>query len=80
MSTLDLQSTVLLLARKVSRLTELMSPWIGMDEMCKRYDVTAKTLTAKTLTAMERRGEIPYRITSRWNRSELQQWEQQRSA
>ena len=75
MSTQDLQSVVMLLAREVSRLTELMSPWIGMDEMCKRYDVTAKTLTA-----MERRGEIPYRITSRWNRSELQQWEQQRSA
>ena len=71
----DLQSTVMMLAREVSRLAEMLNPWVSIDEMCARYSVTPKTLTA-----MERRGEIPFRISSRWNRTTLQQWEQLRSA
>jgi len=71
MTTADLQTTVMMLAREVGRLTELLSPWVSLDEMCKRYEVTSKTLLA-----MERRGQIPYRVNGRWNRSELQQWEQ----
>lgn len=74
-NTENLQSTVMLLAREVSRLTELLSPFVSTDEMCKRYDCTGQTLTA-----MERRGDIPQRVKGRWSRSELQQWEQRRSA
>lgn len=75
MNTVELERVVLLLAREVSRLTELLSPYVGTDEMCVRYDCTGQTLTA-----MERRGDIPQRVKGRWSRSELQQWEQRRSA
>lgn len=75
MTPADLQATVMMLAREVGRLTEMLSPWVSFDEMSKRYEVTHKTLTA-----MERRGEIPFRVNGRWNRSELQQWEQRKSA
>jgi hypothetical protein len=74
MTSSDMQHALQLLTREVSRLTELLSPWVSIDEMCKRYNVTPKTLTA-----MERRGDIPERTKGRWNRSELQQWEQRRS-
>ena len=71
----QLESIVLKLAAEVARMAELLSPFVSTDEMCKRYDCTAQTLTA-----MERRGDIPLRIRGRWSRSELQQWEQRRLA
>jgi hypothetical protein len=74
MSNAELQSTVLMLAREVGRLTEMLNPFVGTEEMCRRYNCTGQTLTA-----MERRGEIPMRTRGKWSRSELQQWEQRRS-
>lgn len=47
-----------------------LSPYIGTDEMCKRYGVTGQTLLA-----MERRNEIPTRVRGRWLRSEVVAWE-----
>ena len=66
MTTADLQSTVLMLVREVSRLTELLSPFVSTDEMCRRYDCTPKTLNN-----MERDGRIPFRKNGKWNRTEL---------
>lgn len=71
MSTAELHTVVMKLAKEVSRLSELLSPWVSLDEMCQRYGVTSKTLVA-----MEKRGEIPWRTHGRWNRAALQQWEQ----
>jgi len=42
------------LRQEFAHLAAVHSPWIGMDEMQKRYDCTGKTLLA-----MERRKEIP---------------------
>jgi hypothetical protein len=66
-------SMVQLLAAEVARLSAALSPWVSTDEMCARYGVTLKTLGA-----MERRGEIPFRVRGRWLRSELLEWEMQR--
>ena len=70
MSTADLQNTVMLLVREVSRLTEMLSPYVSTDEMCKRYDCTPKTLNN-----MERDGRIPFRKGGKWNRTELVKFE-----
>lgn len=67
---LALQTLVLKLLQEVARLVDLQSPWITNEEMCQRYSVTPKTLTA-----MEKRGDIPTRARGRWLRSELLQWE-----
>ena len=69
------QNTIALLFKEICRLTDLLSPWVGADEMRARYDVTMQTLKD-----MERRGEIPVRTNGRWSRSELLQWEQRRAA
>lgn len=61
---------VMALAREVARLSALVAPWVQADEMAARYGVTPQTLTA-----MERRGEIPFRVRGRWMRSELMEWE-----
>lgn len=74
MTTTDMQSTILKLVQEVGRLTDLLSPWVSPDEMCKRYDVTQQTLRA-----MERDGRLPTRHAGRWSRSELLQWETRRS-
>ena len=66
----SLLSVVNLLAAEVARLSALLAPWVGSDEMLARYGVTIKTLAA-----MEKRGEIPYRVRGRWLRSELLEWE-----
>ncbi|NVO08218.1 MAG: hypothetical protein HXX19_20790 [Rhodoferax sp.] len=65
-----LLSVVNLLVAEVARLSAALSPWVGSDEMLARYGVTIKTLAA-----MEKRGEIPYRVRGRWLRSELLEWE-----
>ena len=65
-----LLAAVNILAAEVARLSSALSPWVGSDEMLARYGVTIKTLGA-----MERRGEIPYRVRGRWLRSELLEWE-----
>ena len=66
----DLQSTVLMLAREVGRLTAMLSPYVSTDEMCQRYDCTPKTLNN-----MERDGRIPFRKLGKWNRTELMRFE-----
>ncbi|MEH3087679.1 MAG: hypothetical protein PGN26_14360 [Xylophilus ampelinus] len=58
------------LIREVSNLSQQLSPWVGVAEMEKRYGVTLKTLTA-----MERRGDLPLRHKGRWSRVELIEWE-----
>jgi hypothetical protein len=63
------------LTRAVQDLASQMSPWISTQEMCKRYDCTAKTLNA-----MERRGDIPWRVKGRWNRAEVIEWEARQAA
>lgn len=65
-----LLAAVNILAAQVARLSAVLAPWVGSDEMLARYDVTIKTLAA-----MEKRGEIPYRVRGRWLRSELLEWE-----
>lgn len=75
MSEAALLSVVNILAAEVARLSSALSPWVGSDEMLARYGVTIKTLAA-----MERRGDIPYRVRGRWLRSELLQWETARAA
>ena len=50
---------------------EEISPWLSMDDMMARYHVK----TTHTITAMERRGEIPKRAkTGLWLRSEVNDW------
>jgi predicted DNA-binding transcriptional regulator AlpA len=50
---------------------EEISPWLSMDDMMARYHVK----TTHTITAMERRGEIPQRAkTGLWLRSEVNDW------
>ena len=66
----SLQILVLKLTQEVARLADQQMPWVTIDEMCKRYNVTPKTLTA-----MEQRGDIPARKKGKWLRSELVQWE-----
>ena len=58
------------LQREVMHLVAQQMPWLTTAEMCQRYSVTPKTLTA-----MELRGEIPTRQKGRWNRAELLAWE-----
>jgi predicted DNA-binding transcriptional regulator AlpA len=49
----------------------VISPWLTMDDMMTRYHVK----TTHTITAMERRGEIPQRAkTGLWLRSEVNDW------
>jgi hypothetical protein len=63
------------LRRAVTDLAAQLSPWITTPEMCKRYDCTPKTLAA-----MERRGDIPWRVKGRWNRAEVVEWEARQPA
>jgi predicted DNA-binding transcriptional regulator AlpA len=50
----------------------VINPWLTMDDMMLRYHVK----TTHTITAMERRGEIPKRAkTGLWLRSEVNAWE-----
>lgn len=58
------------LRQEFAHLAAVHSPWIGMDEMQKRYDCTGKTLLA-----MERRKEIPERVNGRWFRADVVDWE-----
>lgn len=64
-----------LLLREIKALAANMSPWITTPEMMTRYDCTAQTLGK-----MERRGEIPWRVSGRWNRAEVIEWESKRLA
>lgn len=49
----------------------VISPWLTMEDMMHRYHVK----TTHTITAMERRGEIPQRAkTGLWLRSEVNDW------
>jgi hypothetical protein len=73
MSTIEHQ--IAQLTRAVQDLASQMSPWISTQEMCKRYDCTPKTLNA-----MERRGDIPWRVKGRWNRAEVIEWEARQAA
>lgn len=66
----SLQILVLKLSQEVARLADQQMPWVTNAEMCQRYQVSPKTLTA-----MERRGDIPCRAKGRWLRSELMRWE-----
>ena len=56
--------------RELQAMARMISPWITTAEMMARYDCTAKTLAA-----MERRGEIPYRVNGRWSREQVIAWE-----
>ena len=58
------------LRHEVASLVKLIAPWIGMDEMQARYDVTGRTLLD-----MEKRGDIPKRVRGRWLREEVMVWE-----
>lgn len=58
------------LIHEVAHLAAAQLPWVTTTEMCQRYNVTPKTLTA-----MELRGDIPARHKGRWNRAELLTWE-----
>jgi hypothetical protein len=58
------------LRREVAALVSCLSPWVGTDEMCRRYDCTPKTLNN-----MERDGRIPFRTNGKWSRSVLMNWE-----
>lgn len=58
------------LREQVAALMDCLTPFVGTDEMCKRY-----RCTAQTLLAMEKRGEIPFRVRGRWLRSELLEWQ-----
>lgn len=58
------------LREQVAALMDCLTPFVSTDEMCKRYNCTAQTLTA-----MEKRGEIPFRVRGRWLRSELLEWQ-----
>jgi predicted DNA-binding transcriptional regulator AlpA len=50
----------------------VVNPWLTMDDMMNRYHVK----TTHTITAMERRGEIPKRAkTGLWLRSEVNDWD-----
>lgn len=69
----DIEKRLAHLTTAVTQLAALMSPWITTPEMCTRYDCTPKTLAA-----MERRGEIPWRVAGRWNRAEVLEWESKR--
>lgn len=64
-----------LLLRELKALASNLSPWITTPEMMARYDCTAQTLGK-----MERRGEIPWRVSGRWNRAEVIEWESNRIA
>ena len=59
-----------LLRREVASLVANLSPFIGLEEMQSRYNVTGQTLRA-----MERRKEIPTRVKGRWLRTEVLAWE-----
>ena len=51
---------------------EVINPWLTMDDMMQRYHVK----TTHTITAMERRREIPLRAkTGLWLRSEVNDWD-----
>ena len=63
-----------LLRREVANLVANLSPYIGQEEMQARYSVTGQTLLA-----MERRREIPARVSGRWVRSEVLAWETARN-
>lgn len=68
--TITLTSTEL---RNIVReaMREEISPWLSMEDMMARYHVK----TTHTITAMERRGEIPKRAkTGLWLRSEVNDW------
>lgn len=58
------------LRQEVATLLNALSPFIEQAEMQARYGVCGKTLLA-----MERRGEIPYRQNGRWRRTEVMLWE-----
>lgn len=58
------------LRQEVTALINAVSPYIGQDEMQARYGVCSKTLTA-----MERRGEIPFRVRGRWKRTDVMAYE-----
>ena len=58
------------LREQVAALMDCLTPFVSTDEMCKRYNCTAQTLAA-----MEKRGEIPFRVRGRWLRSELLEWQ-----
>lgn len=68
MTTIELQ--IARLTQAVADLSKHLAPWITTAEMCARYDCTPKTLSA-----MERRGDIPWRVKGRWNRAEVIAWE-----
>jgi hypothetical protein len=57
------------LRQEVSSLLASLSPWVGTDEMCARYQCTPKTLNN-----MERDGRIPFRKSGKWDRVELLNW------
>ena len=53
----------------VEAVNDVINPWLTMDDMMARYH----DKTTHTITAMERRGEIPQRAkTGLWLRSEVQ--------
>lgn len=59
-----------LILKELKALASQISPWITTPEMAVRYDCTAQTLGA-----MERRGEIPWRVAGRWSRVDVMDWE-----
>lgn len=58
------------LSDQVAALMACMLPHISMDEMCKRYNCTPRTINN-----MERDGRIPFRKAGKWNRAEVMKWE-----
>ena len=67
---MSVTESVFALAAELRRLQQQVAPWVGMDEMCIRYDCTPATIRA-----MERRGDIPARVKGRWYRPQLCEWE-----
>lgn len=58
------------LRQELSYIAKMIAPWIGMEEMQARYQVTGRTLLD-----MEKRGDIPTRVRGRWLREEVISWE-----
>jgi len=69
----DATLEILSLRQELSRLVQMIAPWIGQDEMQARYSVTGRTLLD-----MEKRGDIPKRVRGRWLREEVIEWEKRR--
>lgn len=66
-----MEQALALLAREIKTLINAQAPWMSTQDMCARYHITPKTLTARQLA-----GKLPQRNkTGLWSRAEVIEWE-----